>query len=67
MHSSAGAQARRYQGIVFKMAPATADFSSSTEISLPGTHTEQHAWQLVFAELRGPRGPEYIGGDVRPC
>lgn len=56
-----------YRGIVFKQAPPTADFACSSEIVLPGEHTSQRAWQLVFAELRGPRAPEYTGGDVRPC
>jgi hypothetical protein len=58
---------RRYSAIVFKQAPPTADFSRSTEVVLPGEHTQDWAWQLVFAELRGPRAGELIGGDVRPC
>lgn len=58
---------RCFSAIVFKQAPPTADFSRSTEIALPGIHTEQRAWQLVFAELRGPDASELIGGDVRRC
>lgn len=58
---------RRYQGIVFEIAPPTSDFSRSTEVVLPGDHTERVAWRLVFAELRGPRAAQLIGGDVRPC
>jgi hypothetical protein len=57
----------QYRGVVFKHAPPTADFSCSTEIVLPGEHTKEHAWQAVYAVLEGPDGPEYIGGDVRPC
>lgn len=62
-----GASTRRYQGIVFKMAPPAPDFSCSTEIVLPGDHTQEGAWQAVFTELSGPRAAELIGGDVRPC
>lgn len=66
MISTIESAACRYQGIVFKQAPPTADFACSSEVLLPGRHTERGAWAAVFAELRGPRAAELVGGDVRP-
>jgi hypothetical protein len=57
--------AGQYQAVVFKRAGDTADFTTSTEEKLPGGHTQEGAWQALFAELRGPRGADLIGGEIR--
>lgn len=54
---------QKYQGIVFKAAAPSADFTCSTRIVLPGEHTEQDAWARVREALASG---EYVGGEVRP-
>lgn len=53
---------QRYRAIVFKHGPPTADFSCSTQVVLPGRHSEQDAWAAVYAALRTG---DYIGGEIR--
>lgn len=55
----------QYQAVVFRRAGDTADFTASTEVSLAGQHSEGAAWHAVFEELRGPRGGDLVGGEVR--
>lgn len=59
---------RRYCGIVFKQGPATADFSCSLEVLLPGEFdTRRAAWEAVHAALLEPGGADLIGGEIRPA
>ena len=60
---STSAAPRRYHAIVFKEAPATADFSRSEQVVLPGLHTEREAWAAVRAACLSEG---YIGGHVKP-
>lgn len=53
--------------IVLKIRTNVPDFSQSEAERLPGTYCRPVAWQVVFAELRGPRAAELIGGEVRSC
>lgn len=63
--SSSDGSAEQYIGVVFKRAPPTADFSCSTEVVLPGRHTEQGAWDAVREALAGPERDELVGGEIR--
>lgn len=66
MEKEVEAQGGLFRAIVFRLLSATADFTQSQRVVLPGQYrTECEAWAAVRAAVS--TDPDLVGGAVEPC